>query len=69
MKKLQINIICLLLLLSGNIWAQESPKEEDFYKIVTLPVPEGVLLEVGRCNHDAKWLFGFGNTKRRYLDS
>ena len=27
--------------------AQESPKEEDFYKIVTIPVPEGILLEVG----------------------
>lgn len=32
---------------SGNVFGQESPKEEDFYKIVTLPVPEGVLLEVG----------------------
>ncbi len=28
-------------------FSQESPKEEDFYKIVTLPVPEGILLEVG----------------------
>lgn len=32
---------------SVAVQAQESPKEEDFYKIVTLPVPEGVLLEVG----------------------
>lgn len=28
-------------------FAQESPKEEDFYRIVTPPVPENVLLEVG----------------------
>ena len=27
--------------------AQESPKEEDFYKIVTPPIPEGIVLEVG----------------------
>ncbi|MFN4144952.1 MAG: c-type cytochrome [Runella sp.] len=30
-----------------SLWAQESPTEEDFYKIVTPPVPEGILLEVG----------------------
>lgn len=27
--------------------AQETPKEEDFYKILKLPAPEGILLEVG----------------------
>lgn len=47
MMKFKLNIIALLFLAFGNIYAQESPKEEDFYKIVTLPVPEGVLLEVG----------------------
>lgn len=36
-----------LILCSGNIFAQESPQEEDFYKIITIPVPEGILLEVG----------------------
>ena len=45
--KFKIHIIALLFLTFGNVNAQESPKEEDFYKIVTLPVPEGVLLEVG----------------------
>ena len=35
------------LVLPLGVQAQESPKEEDFYKIFTLPVPEGVLLEVG----------------------
>lgn len=35
------------LLISANLLAQESPKEEDFYQIVTPAVPEGVLLEVG----------------------
>lgn len=28
-------------------WAQESPKEEDFYKILKVSAPEGTLLEVG----------------------
>ncbi|MCU0352740.1 MAG: hypothetical protein MUD08_03225, partial [Cytophagales bacterium] len=36
-----------LCLLPFGVQAQESPKEEDFYKIVTIPVPEGILLEVG----------------------
>lgn len=36
-----------LFLLCFELSAQESPKEEDFYRIVTPPVPEGVLLEVG----------------------
>jgi cytochrome c551/c552 len=40
-------IITVLSLICHFIYAQESPKEEDFYKIVTPPVPEGVLLEVG----------------------
>lgn len=30
-----------------NIFAQETPKEEDFYKIVKVPAPESALLEVG----------------------
>jgi len=29
------------------VMAQETPKEEDFYKILKLPAPEGILLEVG----------------------
>ncbi|WP_128545781.1 c-type cytochrome [Larkinella soli] len=41
----------LSLLLSAGIasvgWAQESPKEEDFYKIMRVVAPEGTLLEVG----------------------
>ncbi len=35
------------ILLPLGVQAQESPKEEDFYKIATIPVPEGILLEVG----------------------
>ncbi len=42
-----LKYVCVLLILSLNALAQESPKEEDFYKLVTLPVPEGILLEVG----------------------
>ncbi len=33
--------------LSGQLAAQDSPGEGDFYKIVKVPVPEGILLEVG----------------------
>ncbi|MBC6366175.1 c-type cytochrome [Algoriphagus sp. AK58] len=33
--------------LSFSLFAQESPKEEDFFKILKVPVPEGYLLEVG----------------------
>jgi cytochrome c551/c552 len=46
MKKSWIVLISLIFFGSG-LMAQESPKEEDFYKIITLPVPEGVVLEVG----------------------
>ncbi|WP_266369428.1 c-type cytochrome [Tellurirhabdus rosea] len=32
---------------SSAVWAQESPKEEDFFKIMKVTAPEGTLLEVG----------------------
>ncbi|MDJ1506185.1 DUF7133 domain-containing protein [Xanthocytophaga agilis] len=35
------------VLLPLSMQAQESPKEEDFYKIATIPVPEGIVMEVG----------------------
>lgn len=35
------------ILSASLVFSQESPSEEDFYKIVTPPVPEGILLEVG----------------------
>jgi hypothetical protein len=50
MKKQLINILILgFLLIQGIVFGQETkiPKEEDFYKIITVPTPEGVLLEVG----------------------
>lgn len=37
----------LLAGLSGSVFAQETPKEEDFSKIVKVSSPEGTLLEVG----------------------
>lgn len=40
----------VLALVAGSpavSWAQESPKEEDFFKILRVPAPEGTLLEVG----------------------
>lgn len=46
MKKLAHIALALLSSFSA-LHAQESPKEEDFYKIVTPAVPEGIILEVG----------------------
>ncbi|AHM63459.1 cytochrome c class I [Flammeovirgaceae bacterium 311] len=37
----------MLLGTTGQALAQESPKEEDFYRIVKISAPEGTLLEVG----------------------
>lgn len=37
----------LLAVLSGKVFGQETPKEEDFSKIVKVSSPEGTLLEVG----------------------
>lgn len=37
----------LALGMSLSLIAQESPKEEDFFKILKVPAPEGTLLEVG----------------------
>jgi cytochrome c551/c552 len=37
----------LALGMSLSLAAQESPKEEDFFKILRVPAPEGTLLEVG----------------------
>jgi cytochrome c551/c552 len=46
MKKIA-QIILILLATLPVLRAQESPKEEDFYKIITPPIPEGIILEVG----------------------
>lgn len=43
-----LSIVCLLMTFA--VVAQDTerlPRESDYYKIVTLPVPEGILLEVG----------------------
>ncbi len=37
--------ICALFV--PEAWAQESPKEEDFFSIMRVPAPEGTILEVG----------------------
>ncbi|MCG8328740.1 MAG: plastocyanin/azurin family copper-binding protein [Chitinophagales bacterium] len=48
--KLYIFFLSSLLLL-GNLMAQEQerilPGEEDYYKIITLPIPQNIVLEVG----------------------
>ncbi|MEQ8583372.1 MAG: c-type cytochrome [Marinoscillum sp.] len=45
MKTLKYHFTLVLTSLWISLVAQ--PKEEDYYKIITMPVPEGILLEVG----------------------
>ena len=45
MKKILTTLFAVVTLLT--VRAQESPKEEDFYKILKVTAPEGTLLEVG----------------------
>ncbi len=43
-------IFTILLLISGISFAnaqQKMPTEDDYYNIYTVPVPEGILLEIG----------------------
>ena len=40
-------ILCVALLSPSSVQAQVPANEADYYKIVTLPIPEGVVLEVG----------------------
>jgi len=51
MKHYLKNIFTLFILCSffflGRAFAQESPKEEDFFSIMRVPAPEGTILEVG----------------------
>lgn len=46
MKKI-VQIALIIFATLPMVKAQESPKEEDFYKIITPPIPEGIVLEVG----------------------
>ncbi|WP_375444493.1 hypothetical protein [uncultured Fibrella sp.] len=47
MKKIQQYLLLAALALPMAAWAQESPKEEDFFRITKVSAPEGTLLEVG----------------------
>jgi cytochrome c551/c552 len=47
MKKIFITIISVWLLQPLFAQTSKTPKEEDYYRIMTLPAPEGMLLEVG----------------------
>lgn len=44
-KQLFLGVLCFGLAYAS--FAQESPKEEDYFKITRVPTPEGLLLEVG----------------------
>lgn len=49
--KIARSLVCGLAIINFSVFhevrAQESPKEEDFFKIFKMPIPEGNLLEVG----------------------
>ncbi|WP_425638654.1 c-type cytochrome [Algoriphagus yeomjeoni] len=45
--KIAFGIAAAIQLFPGQVDAQESPKEEDFFKIMRVTAPEGTLLEVG----------------------
>ncbi|MBC8033188.1 MAG: hypothetical protein H7Y03_03520 [Chitinophagaceae bacterium] len=48
MKNILLKVVLLLTVFSSTIaFAQETPKEEDFYKINKVRIPEGPILEVG----------------------
>ena len=48
MKKLTIILFALFMSLAGESQTQQKTAiEDDYYKIYTLPVPEGILLEIG----------------------
>ena len=47
-KVLRCLFLCLApATLAAGVCAQALPTEDDYYKMVTLPIPEGVVLEVG----------------------
>ncbi|TXE13659.1 c-type cytochrome [Algoriphagus aquimarinus] len=45
--KIAFGLAAVIQLMPGQVDAQESPKEEDFFKIMRVTAPEGTLLEVG----------------------
>lgn len=45
--KIALGLAAVIQLIPGQVDAQESPKEEDFFKIMRVTAPEGTLLEVG----------------------
>ena len=47
MKKIFITIISVWLIQPLFAQTSKTLKEEDYYRIMTLPAPEGMLLEVG----------------------
>jgi cytochrome c551/c552 len=40
-------LLCLILSAHTSAQLKKTPTEDDYYKIITLPTPEGILLEVG----------------------
>ncbi|RAW03561.1 c-type cytochrome [Pseudochryseolinea flava] len=46
-KDMILSLTSMLMLVTSMAVAQKLPVEEDYYKIITIPTPEGILLEVG----------------------
>jgi cytochrome c551/c552 len=47
LKKIITSVIFILLIVTAFSQTKRAPQEDDYYKIITLPTPEGMLLEVG----------------------
>ncbi len=46
-KKIITSIVFILIMVAAVAQTKRTPQEDDYYKIITLPTPEGMLLEVG----------------------
>jgi cytochrome c551/c552 len=46
-KKIITSIVFILIVITAVAQSKRTPQEDDYYKIITLPTPEGILLEVG----------------------
>ena len=42
-----IPLIFQAILLTGLVHGQDAPKQGDYYKVIPIPVPEGIVLEAG----------------------
>ena len=42
-----LTTIAHLFLFCGLAYGQDAPKQDDYYQVIPIPVPEGIVLEAG----------------------